>query len=866
MNAQTPSLTILSSVSLPPSSVTLKLELGQLIDQAQHLIDQGKMEPAQELYRQWIETNSHPSKHVACFNYGSLLQQMGKSDEAVQAYTACFKLAPNFGHAYINLGLLHEREGRHEKAFEVWSRFVGRKLLGEKLDDEMLCTAYNHIGRLHEEQKRYDLAERALRESLTIKPLQPGVIQHLVHVRQKACTWPVYDTLAGVSLSEQIRHTSPLAMLALTDDPVQQLLSAQSFVQRTYDLREEHLHAKYPRTHTRRRIGIVSGDLREHAVGFLLPSLLRQFDRSNCELYAYDFSRPEDSATRRQILAAFNVVRQIRTLTDAQAAELIAADRIDILIDLHGLSSGARPGIFSRHPAPKQGTYLGFIGTTGMPWLDFVIADRQVLPPELSTHFTERPVYMDGSFIPLSRTPGTSLRATRAEANLPEAAFVMAAFGNVYKITPEMFDSWLRLLRRIEGSILWLLDDNDVTTRNLRCRAQAAGADISRIIFAGRTEPEVFRARLALADVYLDTYPYNCGSTSNDVINAGIPLVTMYGRTMVSRMGLSILHEVGQTDFATTSFVEYENKVVEVWLKGRDRLNRKFSMTVKPSLSSVIKQIENPPSEPREIDSVRTHSSQVKVHIRELPKENTATKLTGWEKSLIRSIDMESIPNITIDILESSSDLKTFYGFLCSEFQNETGLPYSEVETFAASKGASADILLFNPYWEEVGFHSTPFHLAESSHSGSLALMQIFADEAEIQVDISKSVLTTERSIIGNHWLATRSVWISWLELIHKWTTAFNNPSSQLYEPMHKPWANELDVAAGQMLFPLTLNLLLLSRPLSVASHFQYFDKPQKPGKKPLDTKEALMRSALKQAWMATGWSGYLEAMVDSKK
>ena len=196
-----------------------------------------------------------------------------------------------------------------------------------------------------------------------------------------------------------------------------------------------------------------------------------------------------------------------------------------------------------------------------------VIADRHVLPPELAVHFTEKPVYVEGSFLPMVSYQEADRTITRSSANLPEQAFVMASFGNSYKITPEVFSGWLRLLKRIPEAVLWLIDDNEVGTRNLRNEASKAGLSLHRIIFMPRVQHVEFCARLKLADVYLDTYPYNCGSTSNDVISAGVTLVTRYGRTMVSRMGMSLLQAAQVPQTAVASQEDYEDKVVEIYLK-----------------------------------------------------------------------------------------------------------------------------------------------------------------------------------------------------------------------------------------------------------------------------------------------------------
>jgi predicted O-linked N-acetylglucosamine transferase (SPINDLY family) len=426
----------------------------------------------------------------------------------------------------------------------------------------MITMALNHIGRVQEELKQYDLAEQALEQSLALDPKQTPALQHWIHIRQKSCAWPVYKSLPNITQNAMLMATSPLAMLALTDDPVQQLLTAFAFVERTYSFKEEFLSKGRVYNHAKLRIGFVSGDLCVHAVGLLLADLIEGIDRSKHEVVAYDFSPEDGTAHRARLKNAFDHVRSIHTLTDRQVAEQVLEDEIDVLIDLHGLSSGARPGIFASHPAPRQGTYLGFIGTTGMPWFDFVIADRYALPPELATYFTEKPLYVEGSFIPLTRDETPVREASRAEFDLSEEAFVMAAFGNVYKITPEMFATWMELLKEISSAVLWIVDDNPTTTANLKAHAVAANADLKRIQFTPRATHIEYKAKLRLADVFLDTFPYNCGSTTNDVVQAGVPIVTMSGRTLVSRMGGSILQATGKSaDLIANSHGDYIAKI-----------------------------------------------------------------------------------------------------------------------------------------------------------------------------------------------------------------------------------------------------------------------------------------------------------------
>lgn len=568
MNAPLPNHLMVSNMSPMESGHDIvalaksgNMPLGLMVQHAEQLQRGGHLQAASNLYALWLAHHEDPRKHLVWFNHGSLLQHMGQLVQAQSAYEKALVLSPDFAQAHINLGLVLEKQGQIEQAIDAWGRLTGQRYAKEPVAPDMLTTALNHIGRVHENSKNYRQALEALEHSLLINPKQTGVIQHWVHIRQKACEWPVYKPLPGISKNDMIMATSPLAMLALTDDPLLQLLSAHAFVARTYGLKEERLCKVKQYHHAKKRIGFASGDLREHAVGFLLPAMLKGLDRERYEVYAYDFTVDDGSEHRKKLLRAFDHVRPVHTLTDREAAERILEDEIDVMVDLHGLSSGARPGIFALHPAPKQGTYLGFIGTTGMPWFDFVITDRHALPPEHTEYFMEKPLYVEGSFIPLTALEDDLPSVTRADMGLPEEAYVMGAFGNVYKITPEMFTVWLNLLKEIPDSVLWLIDDNPTTTENLKNHARLANADISRIIFSPRTSHKEFCARLKLCNVYLDTYPYNCGSTTNDVIRIGIPLVTRYGLTMVSRMGKSILTEVAEIENIAMTEKQYIDNV-----------------------------------------------------------------------------------------------------------------------------------------------------------------------------------------------------------------------------------------------------------------------------------------------------------------
>lgn len=573
------------------------MRLDELIQQTQQRQEAGQFQEALSLYESWLSTASEPNKYVAMFNCGSLLQSLGRLTDAEAMYRECLVAHPQLAQAAINLGLTLEKQGKTDEALQQWANVVSQGLLANGADKDMQVMALNHMGRLYENQKKYDLSEQALIQSLGINPKQSGVLQHWIHIRQKACKWPVYQPLPNISANDMLMSTSPLAMLSVNDDPALQLLCAHAFVGRTYSFKEEHLCTS-PYHHKKIRIGYVSGDLCTHAVGLLLADLLQAHDRSKFEIHAYDFSPDDQTAYQARLRSAFDHRHPIHQLSDEAVAQKICADEIDVLIDLHGLSSGARPGIFALHPAPLQGTYLGFIGTTAMPWFDFVITDRYALPEELETYYVEKPLYLDGSFIPLNRDDNLLRVATRQEFRFADDAFIMAAFGNVYKINAPLLNTWAQILQRVSHAVLWMIDDNEVTTRELKKHFKTRGVADHQVVFTPRAAHSEYQSRIKLADLFLDSYPYNCGSTTRDVLNCGTPIVTCSGRTMVSRMTGSVLNSLHLNELITDNLKSYEDTVVgfakapQTLEKIREALKIKTSLNQK-NIQKITRSLES---------------------------------------------------------------------------------------------------------------------------------------------------------------------------------------------------------------------------------------------------------------------------------
>lgn len=528
-------------------------------------------EAAVLLYGEWLAHHrTEPLQTVVLYNLGTILGTLSRHGEAEQVYRRALALKPDFTQARLNLGHQLEHLGRHEEALAQW-REVGDAREG--LDSvgadalELRLHALNNAARLLETLRRYDESEACMRQSLTLKADQGDVLQHYVHIRQKQCAWPIYQPVGEVTHNQLLVYTSLLATLSATDDPAVQLMSASRYVaEKVVKYKDRPFHKRFgPAARDGRlRIGYLSGDLCMHAVGLLTAELYELHDRSRFETFAFCWSREDGTPLRARILRAFEHHVPIAALDDETAARRIAEVGIDVLIDLQGLTSGARANILAYRPAPVQVAYLGLPATSAIPGVDWIIADRFVMPPEYLPYCSERPIYLDHCYQVSDRQREIAPTPQRATYQLPEDAFVFCSFNNNHKYTEAMFDCWMRILQQVERSVLWLLGDNEWAKASMRARAAAHGIAAERLLFAPRVSPAEYLARFRLADLVLDTFPYNAGTTASDCLWAGAPMLTLSGRSYISRMAGSLLTHVGLPDLVTHSLAEYEQRAVQI--------------------------------------------------------------------------------------------------------------------------------------------------------------------------------------------------------------------------------------------------------------------------------------------------------------
>jgi predicted O-linked N-acetylglucosamine transferase (SPINDLY family) len=541
------------------------MPLPDLMECAAQLGQRGLAEASAMLYEQWIAHTESPMRHVACFNWGTVLASLQRHAQAEQAYRRALEFRPDFIHAMLNLGHQLEHQGRADDALEQWRQVVQRTDPPTANTQELRLHALNNLARVLEQQRRFAEAQTCLQQSLDIQPAQFGVLQHHVHLRQKQCQWPLYQPVGEVTHNQLLMNTSPLAMLSASDDPALQLLAAQRFVhERVPRPPANPLYKRGPHRSGRIRVGYLSGDLAMHAVGLLTAELFELHDREKFEVFAFCWTRDDGSPLRRRLLQAIEHHVPIGHLDDTAAAQLIAAHGIDILVDLQGLTSGARPAILGHRAAPVQAGYLGLPATSALPGVDWLIADRFVMPPEYLPYCTERPLYVPRCYQVSDRKREVGPKPQRSTYGLPEDAFVFCSFNNNFKFTQPVFQGWMRILQQVPDSVLWLLADNEWARENMLREADGAGVDRERLVFAPRVSPAEYLARFQLADLVLDTFPYNAGTTASDALWMGTPILTCSGRTYISRMAGSLLTSVGLPDLITGSLEEYERLAVQL--------------------------------------------------------------------------------------------------------------------------------------------------------------------------------------------------------------------------------------------------------------------------------------------------------------
>ena len=416
--------------------------------------------------------------------------------------------------------------------------------------------------------KRHDEAAVEFERAMALEPSLPALPGLVLHARANVCDWREYEQQAGQIVEATRRGkcaASPLVMVSLTDAPALQLACAPAWVALDAPPAARLWNGERY-AHDRVRIGYLSSDLDEHAVAYLLAGVVEAHDPARVMTIAFSTGAASSTPMHVRMRAAFDRFHDVAELADQELAAKIRAEEIDILVDLNGHTHGSRLRVLAMKPAPICASYLGFPGTSGAPYVDYAIADGFVVPEHARAHWSERVIDLPRTFQANDGKRPTPGSARREEAGLPTRGVVFCVFGNSYKITSQMFRTWMGILRSCEGSVLWLLAGPPMLADNLRREAHERGIDPSRLFFASRLPYEAHLARLALADVFLDTFPFNGGATASDALWCGVPVVTRAGGAMAARMAGSLLRAIGLTDLVTDSCESYASAAVSLAL------------------------------------------------------------------------------------------------------------------------------------------------------------------------------------------------------------------------------------------------------------------------------------------------------------
>lgn len=537
-----------------------ELDCGQLFAYATQLAASGQPILAVALYQTWLQRTRSEFIHAGHFNLGVTLEGMGEFGGAESAFKAAIGLMPTFVQPRISLGTLYENHGRVEQALAEWNWVEENIPTSDPQASALVVLALNNLARVHENRKNFAESSRLLTRSLTLNPDQPDALHHYVHLRQKQCLWPIYEPFGQVTLEQMQRATSALAMLSVSDDPGLQLDAARHYVSVKVQSTNERLSPPEGYQHSKIRIGYASSDFSLHPVSMLMVELFELHDRERFEVYGYCWSPEDGSGLRQRVIASLDHFHRVNALDDASAARLIREHEIDILVDLQGQTAGARANMLTYRPAPVQITYLGLPATTGLPSIDYVIADRFLIPPEAAPFYSEKPLYMPDVYQVSDRKREIGPTPTRTSCGLPENKLVYCSLNNNYKYTPEVFAAWMRILMRVPDSVLWLLSDNLWAETNLRSEFAKHNVAPDRLIFAQRALPPDYLARYQCADLFLDTFPFNAGTTANDALWMGLPVLTLCGRTFAARMAGALLTAAGLPELITYNLTDYEEK------------------------------------------------------------------------------------------------------------------------------------------------------------------------------------------------------------------------------------------------------------------------------------------------------------------
>lgn len=487
-------------------------------------------------------------------NRAAAMLAQTRNEEALRSCDRALEIVPDFAEALDNRGVALLALHRHAEALASLDRALAAA--------PDLAGALRDRGALLAFLRRHDEACRDFRKAVAIEPDLPDIAGSLLHSQMHCCDWTEYDALAQrivVGVRAGVQCASPFHFLGIADSAQDQRRCAETWARAMYPPAQNPFWTGERYDHDRIRVAYLSADFHDHATAHLVAGLLERHDRARFAITAVSYGPDDGSAMRARLQSACERFVDVRQQSDADVAQWLRDQEFDIAVDLKGYTAGARPGILARRPAPVQVSYLGYPGTLGAEYIDYVVADAMVIPAGEEAHYVERVVRLPECYQVNDARPSLPERGpTRSDAGLPAAGMVFCSFNSSYKITPTVFAVWMRLLHAVEGSVLWLLEGNSAAPDNLRRVAVAHGIAPDRLIFAPVVKHAEHLSRQRLADLFLDTLPVNAHTTASDALSVGLPVVTCAGNAFAGRVAASVLRAAGLPELVTSGLTAYE--------------------------------------------------------------------------------------------------------------------------------------------------------------------------------------------------------------------------------------------------------------------------------------------------------------------
>ena len=577
------------------------------INLANSLNLQGRLEDSLIAYRRALDLD--PKNPIIFFNQGNTLNQLGKKIEALESYDKAISLNSEESDYWVNRGSILSELQNYEEAGRSFDRAIelnhgnaeawfNLAILLKKLKNSQgalmalektlslnpdHANAWFNKGVLIAEKKEFPLALYAYEKALEKDPDTGYASGNLFYTKMLINDWSNLAQLKELlirKIESNNQAIDPFSAIGIVDNLRLQAIAAKNWVLAECPPSKSAEHSRNI-VGEKIRIGYYSADFHNHATTILMSELFELHDKNRFKIIAFSFGPPIDDDSRRRVQNAFDEFHDVSAFPDHDVASLSRRLGVDIALDLKGYTRDARPGIFSYRAAPIQINYLGFPGTMGAHFMDYIIADSTLVPEEHQNFYSEKIIYLPGSYqVNDSKRKASSRVFTRAELGLPDKGFIFCCFNNNYKITGDIFDSWTKILNNVQGSVLWLLEDNPYSRENILKEALARGLSHNRIIFGKRMEHSEHLARHQLADLSLDTLPYNAHTTSSDSLRVGVPVLTLAGKSFASRVGASLLNAVGLPELTTHSYEDYESLAIklaidsEMFLQIREKLRK----------------------------------------------------------------------------------------------------------------------------------------------------------------------------------------------------------------------------------------------------------------------------------------------------